>query len=99
MRQFFKFVFASMVGFILTFLLFFFLLNAILVGMISKVQKGGEVSINPNSVLKMELNYEIKERTPVSPLENLGLGSFEPRTNLGLTDIIASIGKAKDNPN
>ena len=66
MKQFFKFMFASMFGVMFLFALGFFALIAI--GLASS---GGEkVTISKKSVLKLKLNKSIQERSEENPFEN-----------------------------
>ena len=71
MKQFFKFMFASMFGFILTILIFIF----IMVGIISSLSTKEEVVVQKNSVLVMDLEVPISDRAPENPFEDF---DFEP---------------------
>lgn len=67
MKQFFKFMFASMLGFLLTMLImgiFFFMLVASLVALTSKE----EVKVKSNSVLLLTLDAPIPERSNENPV-------------------------------
>ncbi|TZF82692.1 signal peptide peptidase SppA [Pedobacter sp. BS3] len=89
MKQFFKFVLASVVGFILSaFILFVIALIAISV-VISSAEKNTDVA--NNSVLHIDLAYPIKERTVKNPLTYMGINEDK---SLGLNDILSSIKKA-----
>jgi len=92
-------MFASMVGFILSSIIIFFLFFILLISMASFSTKKEEVKIKPNSVLKVKLDYEIKERTSENPFENFSFSSFKSNKNLGLNDIIKNINKAKTDEN
>ena len=73
MKQFFKFMFASMLGFLLTMLImgiFFFMLVASLVALTSKE----EVKVKSNSVLLLTLDAPIPERSNENPV------NFNPTT-------------------
>ncbi|MDB5121703.1 MAG: signal peptide peptidase SppA [Sphingobacteriales bacterium] len=91
MKQFFKFLFASMLGFILSFLLLFFILIAIVA--ISSGDENAEVA--DNSVMHINLDYPIKERTVKSPFAKFGFLGFDSKKTLGLNDILANIKSAK----
>src|SRR4051812_27347365 len=98
MKQFFKFVFASMVGFILAGVV----LLIIVIGIIAGLFGGNNektVHVTPNSVLQIKLNYPIAERTPNNPLAALGFLGVEGEKTMGLNDILANIKKAKKDPN
>ncbi|PJJ84530.1 signal peptide peptidase SppA [Mucilaginibacter auburnensis] len=95
MKQFFKFVLATIFGIVISFVILFF----ILVGIIASA--GGEktVTVDANSILYISLQKTIEERTPDNPLgglDFLGLGSDKA---IGLKDILANIKKAKTDDN
>jgi protease-4 len=98
MRQFFKFMFASMLGTFLSIallVLFFFALISALV----KSSADEVVEISSNSILKLELNQEILDRASKSPFENFNFSSFKTSQQLGLNDILKDIKKAKQDNN
>src|SRR4051812_43351804 len=95
MKQFFKFVFATIVGLILTLIILLFVIVGIIVGASSdKTDK-----VEPNSVLHIALNYTVNERTPNNPLASLGFLGFDNDKSVGLKDILANIKKAKSDNN
>ena len=96
MKQFFKFMLASMLGFIIGSIVIFFLFFIMLVSVASFSSKKEEVRIKPNSVLKLKLDYPIQERTSENPFENFNISNFKSQKNLGLNDIIKNIKKAKE---
>jgi len=92
MKQFFKFMFATiagLIGFIILIISFFIFIAAISSG--EKI-----TNIKDNSVLHIKLNNEIKDRTSENPFENFDFNTFENSNNLGLDKILASIEKAKN---
>jgi protease-4 len=93
MRQFFKFMFASMFGTVLALILFFFISLGIIGAMISSVGKK-DVTVSGNSVLELTFDTPVKERSSKNPLSELNLNTFE--TGMGLNDILKDIEKAKD---
>lgn len=95
MKDFFKFVFASMIGFILSFFVVFLLLIALITAVVSSAGNDGKVSIASNSVLHVSLDYPIKERTDKNPLAELSLIGLESKKTLGLNEILANINDAK----
>lgn len=96
MKNFFKYMLATIVGIIVINLIFFFVF-LIIVGSLSGDKD--ELKIEKNSVLHIRLDYSVKERTSDNPFQSMSLGSFEPSTNLGLNDILKNIRKAKDDVN
>jgi protease-4 len=92
MKDFFKFMFASMLGFLLTSIILFFLLLGFVMALVS-LTKPKEQDIARNSVLQIKLDYVIEDRTSNDPFE-LNFESFRIRP--GLNDIIKNIKKAKN---
>ncbi len=91
MKQFFKFVFATVVGLILfSFISFFFLLAGI-VAMIPVSEP-----IQENSVLHLRLEGDLTERSKEDLFALLG---SEETPSIGLDDLLASIKTAKEAPN
>jgi protease-4 len=88
MKQFFKFVFATMVGIIIT--TFFFLI--ICIGIVVAVSGDKTVDVSSNSVLRIVFKANIPERTPDNPLT--GILGLDDKV-IGLNDILANIKKAK----
>lgn len=95
MRQFFKFMFASMAGFILSMIIFFFIVMGVISGMMLSLKDEGTVSISDNSVLEIKFENPIKERTNNNPLQNLDFSGLNPEKTPGLEDILKSIAKSK----
>jgi protease-4 len=95
MKEFFKFVFASMVGFILSFFVVFILLIAIVASIVSSAGSEGKVSPISNSILHVSLDYPIKERTDKNPFAEFGLMGFDSKETLGLNEILENLEKAK----
>jgi protease-4 len=95
MKQFFKFVFATMVGIILTSVI----LLVIIIGIVVAARGDKHVDIDSNSILRIAFKSEIPERTPYNPLSGLSFLGLDGDKNLGLNDILASIKKAKTDSN
>jgi len=96
MKQFFKFMFASMLGFILAGVVLIFIFIAIISAAISS-SSDKEVAIDENSVLEIKLENPLKERTSKSPFDDLNF-DLSSKRDLGLDDILKNIEKAgKDN--
>ncbi len=92
MKDFFKFMFASMLGFILSSIIVFFLFFAFLMAIIS-FTKSDDVEISDNSILHLKLGYQIEDRSLNDPFTYFsGFDSF--RSNPGLNEIIKNIDKA-----
>ncbi|MBM3403487.1 MAG: signal peptide peptidase SppA [Bacteroidetes bacterium] len=93
MKQFFKFMFASMLGTFLTLVVLFFILLGIVAGVVSMASKD-EVKVSPNSVLVVRLDQPISDRSPKMPFLMAGLDGV-----MGLNDVTKSLKKAADDEN
>ncbi|MCX6269793.1 MAG: signal peptide peptidase SppA [Bacteroidetes bacterium] len=93
MKQFFKFMFASMVGFILSCIILFFIFFGIIAGLISSSKK--EIVLEPKSVLLIKLDEPVKERSSQNPFSSLPVKGFQYLNVLGLDDILKDIKKAE----
>jgi protease IV len=92
MKQFFKFMLASMLGNILLMLLFILFFGAI----IASFSKDSEVKIADNSMMVLKLDKPIPDRTPVNPFESFDFSTFENTQLLGLDKYLKAITLAKD---
>ena len=95
MKQFFKFMFASMVGFVLSMIVLFFILLGIISGMMLSLKEEGSVNVSDNSILEISFENPIEERTSNNPFENFNLNGINSNRTPGLNDILKSISKAK----
>lgn len=93
MRQFFKFMFASMAGFILAGVILFFIFIAMISALVSSAGES-EIIISDHSILEIKLSSPLKERTSKNPLEDLNF-NFTQKRDLGLNDILKNIEKAE----
>jgi protease IV len=97
MKQFFKFMFASMLGVFLSFLL----IGMITIGGIIAIVAASDsdkVNVEPNSVLHIKLEEELIDRGSKNPFDNFDFSSFSSSPKLGLNDVLESIDNAsKDN--
>ncbi|MFN8153284.1 MAG: signal peptide peptidase SppA [Bacteroidia bacterium] len=94
MKQFFKFLFASMFGFIIGSVLLFFLFLIIISAAVSSAGKK-ETVVSNNSVLHLQLDQILKERSSANPLEGFNFSKFESNNQPGLNDILKMIRKAE----
>lgn len=93
MKDFFKFMFASMLGFFLTSLILLFLLFGFFMALISFTQPK-EVVIIDKTILHLKLDYPIDDRASNDPFSaNFNFEAF--RSNPGLNEILKNIEKAK----
>ena len=94
MKQFFKFMFASCLGSALMLIILFIV-------MLCMISSSGNntVTVKPKTVLYMNLNYDIPERTTEDDFTAALMGLDSNTDNSGLNDIIANIDYAKNDPN
>lgn len=96
MRQFFKFVFATITGLFLFMLLGIFLIA----GIAASAGKEKKATVAANSILKLDLNYAIPEKTNDNPFAGMSVFNLKPsKKAIGLTEIRESIAKAKKDDN
>lgn len=98
MKQFFKFMFASFAGTLLTLLLILFLVIGMISSLVSMAEKE-DVSIKPHTVLVINFDKPILDRAPNNPLEGFDFSAFKANQPLGMDDILKNIEKAATDPN
>lgn len=95
MKQFFKFVLATIVGvFLITLIMVF-----VVIGIVFAASGDKDVEVEANSVLHMAFTTPITERTPNNPLAGLSFLGLNSDKSTGLNDILANIKKAKTDTN
>ncbi len=99
MKEFFKFVFASMVGVILSFFALFIIFIIFITVVVASAGSDGKVEVSANSVMHMSLDYPISERGDKSPFGDFNFMGFEGKKTLGLKEILAAIQAAKSDEN
>ena len=95
MKDFFKMMFASMLGLLLFTIIGLFIFVGIIAAVVSS-STSDEVTISPKSVLHLTLDKPIVDRAPKSPI------FFDLNTmsrQAGLIDILKNIKKAKEDKN
>jgi len=97
--NFFKVFFASLLASVVGFFLLIFFSIVIMVAMVAGLSSKEETKVEPNSVLHLNLDYPITDKTSTNPFENFDFGTFEASQNLGLNDILKNIKKAKTDDN
>ncbi|MGF7082938.1 signal peptide peptidase SppA [Mucilaginibacter sp. UYCu711] len=95
MKQFFKFVLATVVGILLSTII----IILVIVGIIAAAGSDKDVVVDANSILHIDIKYPIAERTANNPLANLSFLGFDGDKSIGLKDILANIKKAKTDDN
>ncbi|WP_411275662.1 signal peptide peptidase SppA [Daejeonella sp.] len=99
MKEFFKFVFASMIGVLLSFFALFILFVVFISVIIASAGSDGKVDVSANSVLHMSLDYPISERADKNPFGEFDFMGFESKKTLGLKEILSGIESAKTDDN
>jgi protease-4 len=90
MLKFIKYVFATIVGIFF----FFFIGFVILVGIAKSATSKKAPAIEANSVLKLDLNYHVPEKSVNDPFASFDFNEMKPKKSLGLYDICEAIKKA-----
>jgi len=94
MKNFLKYLLASILGFIIASLVLFFIFIGIIGGMVSSSNKLPEVK--ENSILYINLNKEIVDRSANDPFKGFDFMSMQTKTSIGLNNILKAIENAKD---
>lgn len=95
MKQFFKFMFASLLGFLIG----GFILLFLAIGMIASIASLSKepTLVKPNSVLHLKLDQPIMDRNPADPFTSFDFSGL--KTNPGLNEILENLKKAENDPN
>ncbi len=94
MKQFFKFTFASCLGSLLALMAVLFIISSVIGSLISSVSQP-EVEVKDNSVLVINMDKPIYDREVESLQGLLSTDGLNMETNIGLTEFIAVLNKAK----
>lgn len=94
MKEFLKFTLATIVGVVLSGIVLFFLGMITVFGIVASSKS--EVHVKENSIMTLELNGELLERSEDNPFSQY---FGDKLTSYGLDDILSSIKKAKENEN
>ncbi len=102
MKQFFGAFFGSCLGILVTGVVIIIIVIASITSVFSDAIKMNEHEAykpKENTVLRINLNGDIKEREVKNPFGDIDLGPFMPKASVGLNDILASLKKAKEDKN
>lgn len=98
MKQFFKFMFASALGFIVAggilMLIFFISIVGIISSFEGSFSSQREVKVKEKTVLHLKLNQAIVDRAERNPFDDLDFGPFSQAGNMGLNTLLKSIDHA-----
>ena len=98
MKQFFKYVLATIVGIVISSIVIFLMFLGIVGAIVSSADKK-EVKIEPNSILYVDLKQEIVDRGSEDPFKGFDFASFQPNSPIGLNQILKAIANAKEDSN
>ena len=99
MKQFFKTVFASMIGSFLSILLLIFVIVLVSIGTVLSLSSDEKVNVKEHSILHIQLNESISERSNDKQIDLPSFLNFADNNRLGLNNILASIRNAKNDEN
>ena len=98
MKQFFKFMFASLLGTLLTFFVIFLFFAAIIAGIVASADSD-DVSIKQHTILYANWKTPILDRSSDNPFEGFDFQTMDSKKPIGLNDILKSLEKAAGDPN
>lgn len=93
MKEFFKYLLASIIGIMIAGLLLLFITIGIISAMVSSADQ--PMQIQDNSVLFLKFDYQIVDRAKHNPFEEMDFGPFQGVKTVGLNDLLDCIRKAK----
>lgn len=99
MREFFKYLFASMLGFFLSIIIVFVICFIVVMGLVSSIDTDKTITVSNNSVLFLNLDQAITERTPKKTFGNLPIVGGDEKDAIGLNDFLKALQKAKTDDN
>ena len=99
MRQFFKFLFASMLGFVLGSILLIFIVVGMISAAVNSLDDDKVTEVKSNSMLYLDFEKPIVDRASKNPFENLSFSSFDTEGSTGLNTILDNLRKAKEDKN
>ncbi|MBY0244122.1 MAG: signal peptide peptidase SppA [Sphingobacteriaceae bacterium] len=99
MKDFFKYVLATMVGIVLSSIVMVLVSIIFIVSLVAIFSDDKETQVSENSVLHLNLDQSITERTPENSLKGLPFMDDEESKSIGFLDVIKSLQKAKTDPN
>jgi protease-4 len=99
MREFFKYVFATVLGVVISFFLIIIVSILLVVGLVSSIETDKTVTVSKNSVLFMNLDQAIVERSPDDTFANLPIVGGSAEKAIGFNDLIQALEYAKTDDN
>lgn len=98
MKDFFKFMFASMLGLLIMSVILFFVFLGMITSFANMMEKQ-ETEVAENTLLKINFSTPIIDRTSKDPFSDFDFNTMEPSKSIGLNDILKNLEKASSDPN
>ena len=95
MKQFFKYMFATIAGIVVTGILAVLIIIGIVGSIVASGSDEEYTKVEDSSILHITFENEIQDRSSDNPFENFDFNKFESRNPSGLNDILNNIEKAK----
>ena len=100
MKQFFKFTFAAMLGYIIAGFVLIVIFFSFLFSAISDAEDmfndKKDTSVKENSILHLTFGVPIVDRATNNPFEEINFNTFEPKKEISLADAVKALRNAKD---
>jgi protease-4 len=96
MKEFFKYVFATVVGIVISTFVLAFIFVLLIVGFVASIGDKELVEVKNNSVLFLNLDQAITERTPDNSLAGIPILGGGEEKSIGFYDVIKALRAAKD---
>lgn len=87
-----------MLGVFLSLILLIFLFAGIIAIMVN-VAGGKEIKVSPGTILHIDLEYPLVDRSTDNPFESFDFATMQSRSQPGLNDIVKNLEKASKDPN
>ncbi|MCF8364166.1 MAG: signal peptide peptidase SppA [Bacteroidales bacterium] len=97
MKDFFKFMFASMLGLLIMSVILFFIFIGIITS-VANMMEQKEAEVAENTLLKIDFTNAIIDRTSPDPFSDFDFASMETKKSIGLNDILDNLDKAARDP-
>jgi len=97
MKDFFKFLFASMLGFLIMSVIIFFVFIGIITSFANMMEQK-DTKVAENTLLKIDFSTPVIDRTSKDPFSDFDFASMETKKSIGLNDIIKNLEKASRDP-
>ena len=94
MKQFLKFLLASILGFFISIFLIFFIFLVFSFAVVSSFSTPEIVSVEDNSILELQFDYQVPERSNYAPISNFSIFPSMGKT-IGINDIVRLIEYSK----